>query len=611
MPPTQTQKAQEIRNLAIVAHVDHGKTTLVDQMFKYAGTFRENQHIMERALDSDDQERERGITILAKNTSIQFEGTRINIVDTPGHADFGGQVERTLSMADAVLLLVDAYEGPMPQTRFVLRKAFEHGLKALVMINKVDRPDARPDEVLNEVFDLFVELGASEEQLEFPVVYGSGRDGYAMNEPDDERKDLDPLFRCVLAHVPAPAIDLESPMRFQAVTLEHSDFVGRMAIGRVNRGILREGMRVLVCHPDRDQLVHASVKSLFRYEGLERVPAKAVQSGDIAVVAGIDDLSIGDTLCDPEVLDPLPAIAIDEPTISMQFSVNDAPFAGREGTYVTSRHVQTRLERAAIRDVALVIEKTGKTDTFEVKGRGVMHLGVLIEGMRREGFEFAVGKPLVIVKEVDGVMCEPFERATVEVPTEHSGRIIEYLGRRRGEMLHMEALGNVTKLEFLIPARGLIGARTAMLTLSQGEAILAHVFDSWKPDGGVIPRRTSGVLVSDRTGQVLTYALDGLSDRGRFFVAPGAEVYEGMVVGEQNKAGDLPVNVCRAKKLTNIRTSSKDQAANIAPPRIMSLEESLEYIEDDELLEVTPSSLRLRKRVLNADQRKKSSKAKA
>ena len=605
MPPTQTQKAQEIRNLAIVAHVDHGKTTLVDQMFKYAGTFRENQHIMERALDSDDQERERGITILAKNTSIQFEGTRINIVDTPGHADFGGQVERTLSMADAVLLLVDAYEGPMPQTRFVLRKAFEHGLKALVMINKVDRPDARPDEVLNEVFDLFVELGASEEQLEFPVVYGSGRDGYAMNEPDDERKDLDPLFRCVLAHVPAPAIDLESPMRFQAVTLEHSDFVGRMAIGRVNRGILREGMRVLVCHPDRDQLVHASVKSLFRYEGLERVPAKAVQSGDIAVVAGIDDLSIGDTLCDPEVLDPLPAIAIDEPTISMQFSVNDAPFAGREGTYVTSRHVQTRLERAAIRDVALVIEKTGKTDTFEVKGRGVMHLGVLIEGMRREGFEFAVGKPLVIVKEVDGVMCEPFERATVEVPTEHSGRIIEYLGRRRGEMLHMEALGNVTKLEFLIPARGLIGARTAMLTLSQGEAILAHVFDSWKPDGGVIPRRTSGVLVSDRTGQVLTYALDGLSDRGRFFVAPGAEVYEGMVVGEQNKAGDLPVNVCRAKKLTNIRTSSKDQAANIAPPRIMSLEESLEYIEDDELLEVTPKSLRLRKRVLGGDARKK------
>jgi GTP-binding protein len=606
-PPTQ---AQEIRNLAIVAHVDHGKTTLVDQMFRYAGTFRDNQHVMERALDSDDQERERGITILAKNTAIQFEGTRINIVDTPGHADFGGQVERTLSMADAVLLLVDAFEGPMPQTRFVLRKAFEHGLKALVMINKIDRPDARPDDVLNEIFDLFVELGASEEQLEFPVIYGSGREGYAMHEADDARTDLGPLMQTILDHVPSPEIDLDSPVRFQAVTLEHSDFVGRMAIGRVNRGILKEGMRVLVCHPDRDQLVHANVKSLYRYEGLERVPASSVQSGDIAVVAGIEDLSIGDTLCDPEVLDPLPAIAIDEPTISMQFSINDSPFGGKEGSYVTSRHVQTRLERAAIRDVALTIEPTQKTDTFEVKGRGVMHLGVLIEAMRREGFEFAVGKPLVIVKEVDGKMCEPFERATVEVPTEHSGRIIEYLGRRRGEMLHMEALGNVTKVEFLIPARGLIGARTAMLTLSQGEAILAHVFDSWKLDGGVIPRRTSGVLVSDRTGPVLTYALDGLSDRGKFFVRPGDEVYEGMVVGEQNKTGDLPVNVCRAKKLTNVRASSKDQAASLSPPRIMSLEESLEYIEDDELLEVTPSSLRLRKRILSADQRKKAQRVK-
>jgi len=604
------QVAQEIRNLAIVAHVDHGKTTLVDQMFRYAGTFRDNQQVMERALDSEDQERERGITILAKNTSIEFEGTRINIVDTPGHADFGGQVERTLSMADAVLLLVDAYEGPMPQTRFVLRKAFEHGLKALVMINKIDRPDERHDDVLNEIFDLFVELGASPEQLDFPVIYGSGRDGYAMDEPADERKDLGPLFAQILEHVPAPAIDLESPVRFQAVTLEHDDFVGRMAIGRVNRGILRLGSRVLVCHPDREQLVHSTVKSLFRYEGLVRVPAESVSCGDIAVVAGIDDLSIGDTLCDPELLDPLPAITIDEPTISMEFSVNDAPFAGKEGTYVTSRHVYTRLERAAIRDVALTIESTQKTDTFEVKGRGVMHLGVLIESMRREGYEFAVGKPLVIVKDVDGTRCEPFERATVEVPTENSGRIIEYLGRRRGEMLHMEALGNITKVEFLIPARGLIGARTALLTLSQGEAILAHVFDSWKPDGGLIPRRAGGVLISDRTGPVLTYALDGLSDRGRFFVRPGDEVYEGMVVGEQNKPGDLPLNVCRAKKLTNMRASGRDNNANIAPPRVMSLEESLEFIEDDELLEVTPSSLRLRKRILNADQRKKVSRAK-
>ena len=603
--------AQEIRNLAIVAHVDHGKTTLVDQMFRYAGTFRENQQVAERALDSEDQERERGITILAKNTAIEFQGTRINIVDTPGHADFGGQVERTLSMADAVLLLVDSYEGPMPQTRFVLRKAFEHGLKALVMINKIDRPDARPDDVLNEVFDLFVELGADGEQLEFPVVYGSGRDGYAMDEPDESSDDLGPLFRMILKHVPSPPADLEGPVRFQAVTLDHSDFVGRLAIGRVNRGVLREGQRVLVCHPERPRPVAASVKSLHRYEGLERVPTSEVACGDIAVLSGIEQLSIGDTLCDPEHPDPLPAIEIDEPTISMGFSVNDSPFAGREGDYVTSRHLLTRLERAAVRDVALTVEATDRADTYEVKGRGVMHLGVLIESMRREGYEFAVGKPVVILKEVDGKTCEPYERASVEVPTDFAGRIIEYLGRRRGELLHMEAIGSISRLEFLIPARGLIGARTALLTLSQGEAILAHVFDQWKPDGGVIPRRAGGVLVADRTGPVLAYGLDGLSDRGTFFVKPGDEVYEGMVVGEQNKPGDLPVNVCRAKKLTNIRAAAKDNNAILAPPRVMSLEESLEYIEDDELLEVTPTGLRLRKRVLNADQRKKAAKVRS
>ncbi len=606
-----TKPGQEIKNIAIVAHVDHGKTTLVDQMFKYAGTFRENQQVQERALDSEDQERERGITILAKNTSIEFEGRRINIVDTPGHADFGGQVERTLSMADAVLLLVDSFEGPMPQTRFVLRKAFEHGLKALVMINKIDRPDARPHEVLDEVFDLFVELGAHDEQLEFPVIYGSGRDGYAMHEPEDESDNLGPLFEMILEHVPTPTIDLEGPLQFQAVTLEHDDFVGRMAVGRVSRGVLRAGQRVAVCHPDRDKPLLASIKNLYSYKGLERVASESVPCGDIAVIAGIDSLEIGDTLCDVEHLDPLPRIEIDEATLSMEFVVNNSPFAGKEGQFVTSRHLQARLEKAAVRDMALTIKRTDRTDSFQVNGRGVMHLGVLIENMRREGFEFAVGKPLVILKDVDGTVCEPYERATVEVPSEHGGRIIEYLGRRRGEMLHMEALGSLTKLEFLIPARGLIGARTSLLTLSQGEAILSHVFEEWKPDGGVIPRRTSGVLVSDRAGPVLTYALDGLSDRGSFFVKPGDEVYEGMVVGEQNKAGDLPVNVCRAKKLTNIRTSSKDDAANIAPPRIMSLEEALEYIEDDELLEVTPKNLRLRKRVLGADARKKQARAAA
>ncbi|MCB9915628.1 MAG: translational GTPase TypA [Planctomycetes bacterium] len=602
---------REIKNLAIVAHVDHGKTTLVDQMFRYAGTFRDNQQVRERALDSDDQERERGITILAKNTAIQYEGRRINIVDTPGHADFGGQVERTLSMADAVLLLVDSFEGPMPQTRFVLRKAFEHGLKALVMINKIDRPDARPHEVLDEIFDLFVELGAHDEQLEFPVVYGSGRDGYAMHEPEEEAKDLGPLFEMILKHVPSPKIDDAGPLQFQAVTLEHDDFVGRMAVGRVARGVLRAGQRVALCHPDRPKPLLASVKNLYSYSGLERLATQEVRCGDIAVVAGIEELSIGDTLCDPETPEPLPRIVIDEPTISMEFLVNDSPFAGKEGDFVTSRHLQSRLEKAAVRDVALSIERTDRTDAFRVKGRGVMHLGVLVENMRREGYEFAVGKPRVILKEVDGKLCEPVERATVEVPNASAGRIIEYLGRRRGEMLHMEALGELTKLEFAIPARGLIGARTSLLTLSQGEAILSHVFEEWRPDGGIIPRRTNGVLVSDRSGQVLTYALDGLSDRGTFFVKPGDEVYEGMVVGEQNKAGDLPVNVCRAKKLTNIRASSKDDAANIAPPRVMSLEECLEYVEDDELLEVTPRTLRLRKRILGADARKKQQRTEA
>ena len=600
-----TVTVQEIRNVAIVAHVDHGKTTLVDQMFRYAGTFRANQQVRERALDTEDQERERGITILAKNTSIQFRGTRINIVDTPGHADFGGQVERTLSMADAVLLLVDSFEGPMPQTRFVLRKAFEHGLKALVMINKVDRPDARPHAVLDEIFDLFVELGADHDQLDFPVVYGSGRDGYAMREADDPRKDLGPLFDLLLEGVPAPEIDATAPMRFQAVTLEHDDFVGRMAIGRVDRGVLRLGTRVAIGHPDRSRPSLATIKSLFRYEGLDRIPAQAVACGDIAVVAGIEELVIGDTLCDPEFLEPLPAIAIDEPTISMEFLVNDSPFAAKEGQYVTSRHILNRLEKAALRDVALSIERTDKNYAFKVKGRGVMHLGVLVENMRREGYEFAVGKPLIIVREKEGRMCEPYERATIEVPNDSAGRIIEYLGRRRGELLHMEALGDLAKLEFTVAARGLIGARTALLTLSQGEAILSHVFEDWRPDKGLIPRRNCGVLTADRAGQVLTYALDALADRGTFFVRPGDQVYEGMVVGEYRKGGDLPVNVCRAKKLTNVRSSTKDISPTLSAAKTMSLEEALEYIEDDELLEVTPRSLRLRKRVLLGEVRRK------
>ncbi|HED66886.1 MAG TPA: translational GTPase TypA [Planctomycetes bacterium] len=601
---------EPIRNVAIVAHVDHGKTTLVDAMFAYAGTFRANQDVPERVMDSDAQERERGITILAKNTSVNFQGTRINIVDTPGHADFGGQVERTLAMADGVLLLVDSFEGPMPQTRFVLRKAFEHGLRVLVMINKIDRPDARPDDVLNEVFDLFVDLGANDDQLDFPVLFGSGRDGWASRESEARSGDLGPLFEALLEELPVPEQDIEAPLQFQAATLDHDDYVGRIGIGRVVRGVLKVGQRVSLAHPNRDRAATGVVKSLFRYEGLQRTAVEEVGAGDIAVVSGLDDLQIGDTLCPPDAPDALPAIAVDDPTVSMVFQVNDSPFAGTEGRFVTSRHLRARLERAALRDVALELQDTQTADAIEVKGRGVMHLGVLIENMRREGYEFAVGKPHVILKEVDGKRCEPYERATVEVPADFAGRIIEYLGRRRGEMLHMEPLGEtMSKLEFSVPARGLIGARTALLTLSQGEAVLSHVFEDWKPDGGTIPRRTTGVLVSDRSGPAVAYALNGLSDRGKFFVSPGVEVYEGMIVGAYKKEGDLPVNVCRTKKLSNMRAAGRDDNVNLAPPVIFSLEEALEYVEEDELLEVTPDSLRLRKRIRTADQRKKMARA--
>jgi GTP-binding protein len=608
---TATKTKKPIRNIAIVAHVDHGKTTLVDTMFRFAGTFRSNQQVQERAMDSDAQERERGITILAKNTAIDYHGTRINIVDTPGHADFGGQVERTLRMADAVLLLVDAAEGPMPQTRFVLKKAFENGLRALVMINKVDRPDARTSQVLDMVFDLFVELGAKDEQLDFPVVYGSGRDGYAMDEIDDEPTDLEPLFRMILDRVPHPPQDNDAPLQFQAATLDHDDFLGRVAIGRVVRGTIKNGARYALCQPGREKPPVSTVKGLFRYEGLSRIAADEVRAGDIAVVAGIDEIMIGDTLCPLEQQEPLKTIRMDEPTISMEFFVSNSPFAGKEGTFVTSRQILTRLERAQLRDVALVLSNPEANDGFEVKGRGVMHLGVLIENMRREGFEFCVGKPRVILKTIDGVRCEPFERTVVDVPTEHAGRIIEYLGKRRGEMTHMEPIRNTTRLEFLCPSRGLIGARTALMTLTQGMAILSHVFEEWRPDGGPIPTRQNGVLISDRSGDSVPYGMFGLDDRGEWFIPPGVAVYEGMIVGENSKDNDLWVNVCREKKLTNIRSAGKDENVRLSPPHVMSLEESLEYIEDDELLEVTPKALRLRKRILSQVEAKKQSRKEA
>ena len=605
------QHKKPIRNIAIVAHVDHGKTTLVDAMFKFAGTFRANQQVQERAMDSDAQERERGITILAKNTAIEYHGTRINIVDTPGHADFGGQVERTLRMADAVLLLVDAAEGPMPQTRFVLKKAFENGLKALVMINKVDRPDARSNEVLDEVFDLFVELGAHDEQLDFPVVYGSGRAGWAVDKPDNEPADLEPLFRMILDHAPEPELDYDAPLQFQAATLDHDDFLGRVAIGRVRRGVIKNGGRYALCHMGRDKAPICPVKGLHRYEGLNRVPVEEVKAGDIAVVAGIDEIMIGDTLCPPDNQEPLPTIKLDEPTISMEFYVSNSPFAGQEGQYVTSRQILARLEKACLRDVALHLSNAEGNDGYELKGRGVMHLGVLIENMRREGFEFSVGKPRVILKTVDGTLCEPFERTVIDVPTEHAGKVIEYFGRRRSEMTHMEPIGVQTRLEFLVPSRGLIGARTALMTMTQGMAILSHIFEQWRPDGGPIPTRTNGVLVADRTGRAVPYGMFGLLDRGTFFIEPGSQVYEGMIVGENNKDDDLDINVCREKKLTNIRSAGNDENVRIPPAHIMSLEECLEYIEDDELLEVTPKTLRLRKRALTQIERLKAARKQA
>ena len=600
-----------IRNIAIVAHVDHGKTTLVDTMFKFAGTFRTNQHVQERAMDSDAQERERGITILAKNTAIEYHGTRINIVDTPGHADFGGQVERTLRMADAVLLLVDAAEGPMPQTRFVLKKAFENGLKALVMINKVDRPDARSGEVLDEIFDLFVELGARNDQLDFPVVYGSGRDGWAVDKPDNEPADLEPLFRMILDHAPEPELDYEAPLQFQAATLDHDDFLGRIAIGRVVRGVIKNGARYALCHVGRDKAPIAAVKGLHRYEGLARVPVDEVKAGDIAVVAGIDEIMIGDTLCPSENQEPLPTIKLDEPTISMEFYVSNSPFAGQDGQFVTSRQILTRLEKACLRDVALHLANSEGNDGYELKCRGVMHLGVLIENMRREGFEFSVGKPRVILKTQDGQRMEPFERTVIDVPTEHAGKVIEYFGRRRSEMTTMEPIGIQTRLEFLVPSRGLIGARTALMTMTKGMAILSHIFDQWRPDGGPIPTRTNGVLVADRTGRAVPYGMFALLDRGTFFVEPGSQVYEGMIVGENNKDDDLDINVCREKKMTNIRSAGNDENVRIPPAHVMSLEESLEYIEDDELLEVTPKTLRLRKRSLTAVDRLKAARKQA
>ena len=592
----------EIRNVAIIAHVDHGKTTLVDEILKQANIFRVNQDVQDCVLDSNDLERERGITILSKNISVNYKNTKINIIDTPGHSDFGGQVERVLKLADGVLLLVDAAEGPMPQTRFVLDKALKLGLKPVVVINKIDKSDARPDVIHDKVFDLFCELNASEEQLDFPLLYGSGRDGWAVRDLESDPKDsILPLMDAIIEYIPAPEI-VDGPVQAQVASLDYSDYVGRIGVGRVYRGELRITTPLSIIK--RDGSVKAiQIKQLFVFEGLGRKETDHVQCGDLCAIVGIEDIDISDTITDPEHQDRLPTIAIDEPTISMLFRVNDSPFYGREGKYVSSRHLRERLFKETEKDVALHVEESG--DAFNVSGRGVLHLAILIENMRREGYELGVAKPQVIYKTIDGVKLEPIEALSVDVPSDFAGKIIELVGLRKGEMVNMEARGERQLIEFEIPTRGLIGLRSKALTLSTGEAIVSHRYLKYAPFKGEIPHRLVGSLVSMGKGPAAAYAIDALQQRGFFFIPPNTETYEGMIVGENSREGELMVNLQKTKQLTNVRASGSDRGLKIAPHVELSLEQALEYIEDDELVEVTPLNIRLRKIHLNALDRKR------
>ncbi|MBR7131336.1 MAG: translational GTPase TypA [Lentisphaeria bacterium] len=592
----------DIRNIAIIAHVDHGKTTLVDKISRQAKLFRDNEVVEECFLDSNDLERERGITILSKNISITYRNTKINLIDTPGHSDFGGQVERVLKLADGVLLLVDAAEGPMPQTRFVLDKALALNLRPVVVINKLDKPDARPAEIQNKVFDLFCELDASDEQLDFPTLFASGRDGWAIRNLDDKPESFTPLLDAMIDCVPPPPVR-EGAVQLQVATLDYSTFVGRIGIGRVYRGTLDLSKPLSIVKRD-GKTAPAHVKQLFTFEGLGRQETSSVACGDLCAIVGIPDIDISDTICDAENPEAMPPIAIDEPTLSMLFRINDSPFFGKEGKFVSSRQLRERLFNETERDVALRVEAMSG-DSFNVAGRGVLHLAILVETMRREGYEFSVGKPQVICKDIDGVQNEPVERLTVDVPNDFAGRIIELVGLRRGELIQMESRGNRQVLDFFIPTRGLIGFRSKALTASQGEAIVNHIFDHYEPFKGAIPGRTNGVMVSMANGKALPFAIDGLQQRGEFFIEPGVDAYEGMIVGEHCKDGDLVVNVQRAKQLTNLRAAGSDRNMKIAPARKMSLEQALEYIEDDELVEVTPKSIRLRKILLTELERRR------
>ena len=600
----------QLRNIAIIAHVDHGKTTLVDCLLQQSGTLDRKSQGAERIMDSNDQEKERGITILAKNTAIRWQDYRINIVDTPGHADFGGEVERVLSMVDSVLLLVDAVDGPMPQTRFVTSKAFERGLNPIVVVNKIDRPGARPDWVIDQVFDLFDSLGATDEQLDFPIIYASALNGIAGLDPDDMASDMTPLFEMIAEQVAPPNVDAEGPLQLQISALDYSSYVGVIGVGRITRGRLNTNMPVAVVGRDGSNR-NAKVLQVMGYHGLERNEVAQAEAGDIVCITGIDALNISDTLCHPETPDPLPALSVDEPTVSMTFQVNDSPFAGLEGKFVTSRNIRERLDRELIHNVALRVEQGDSPDKFVVSGRGELHLSVLIESMRREGFELGVSRPEVIQKEVDGQLCEPYENLVIDCEAEHQGGVMEELGQRRADMKNMvqDASGRV-RLEFIVPARGLIGFRSLFMTLTSGSGIMTHVFDHYGPiSKAELAARNNGVLVSMVKGKTLAYALYSLQDRGRLFIQPNVEVYEGQIVGLHSRSNDLVVNPTKAKQLTNVRASGTDEALILTPPVLHSLEQALEFIDADELVEVTPDSIRLRKKLLLEHERKRASRA--
>jgi GTP-binding protein len=599
----------KIRNIAIIAHVDHGKTTLVDELLKQNHIFRENEAFQERFLDSNDLERERGITILSKNISIRYNDYKINIIDTPGHSDFGGEVERVLKMADGVLLLVDAFEGAMPQTRFVLQKALALHLKPIVVINKMDRPQIRPEEVLDEIYDLFIDLGADDEQLEFPVVYASGRSGWASLEPDTEGKDLYPLMESIIKNIPQPQVSAGTT-QIQITSIDYSSYVGRIGIGRVFRGNVKSGIPYKRVKRD-GSLVDVRIKQIFTFEGLGREETSEVSAGEICAIVGVEDINIGDTITDYENPEPMPIIAIDEPTISMMFTINTSPFYGKEGKYVTSRQLRDRLFRELESDVALRVEVGSTPDIYKVSGRGILHLSILIENMRREGYEFAVGQPRVIFKEIDGHKAEPVEELVIDVPSEWAGKAIELVGKRKATMVSMEEKGNYKKLVYHIPSRGLMGLRNKLLTITTGEATMYHRFYQYEFFKGSIPHRQNGVMVSMGTGPVNAYALDSLHDRGTFFVKQGEAIYAGQVVGEYNKDTDIVVNLQKAKKLSNMRSSGSDKALKVIPPVVMSLEENLEFIAEDELVEVTPKSIRIRKTILDELERRKAQRSMA